>query len=312
MIGQAGIGKSSFLKSFPSAQLQPPAIDTKTECYRIETVNASFTHKISLEIECCDLALDTCLHDSDLMVLNNKILPATLDGGSHQFINTSRFNVIILCFATNDPVSFELIKCKWAVDLKKNKQMKHAFVLLGLKNETSKTDNSVAFTNSLDVAEIKHGKLRATIKKLSPKSRRTLDKTKRSLSASSLSSTSRINNRSNFNEDDGNDGLSSSDLFTQDDSALTSTYRRLSVNHYKKFAKLISSSSENFIQYSNGELNSQRPTNFTTSISTYAKLLQSLIKSSEALSLSQAQVKTSFFRSRNRLILTFEGPYLRK
>jgi GTPase SAR1 family protein len=299
MIGQAGIGKSSFLTRFPGVQHSPATHtgdELKPACYTLETLNAAFD-KVTLEIECCDIAIDTCLHDTDLLV-NNRILPATATH-SAQFINTSRFNVIILCFGMSDPISFEIVKCKWAVDLKKNKKQKHAFVLLGLKTKTNVAklaDTGALFGDS--PAEIKQSRLRATIKKLSPKSRQRspLDKTKRSLSANSLSSTSKIHkptNGNNVNFYDDDDDQFSNDFFTQDDAAVTSAYKRLSISHYKKFAKLISSSSQNFIQHQSSLpslCNNNDPA--TVDLNTYDKLLQCIVKSGEALT-ATAHTKTN-------------------
>ena len=297
LIGAAGIGKTSFLRQFPNVQQRAPQPDLcdQPKCFSVETVNSHFD-KVTLEIECCDIALETCLHDTDLLV-NNKIIPTL---GSKQFINTTRFNTIILAFGINNPVSFELVKSKWELDLKKNKNNKHALVLLGLKPSSSprvvaQEPSSVFMDNFIrSPAEIKPNRLRATIKKLSPKSRRSLRrvKTKRSLSTNSLSSTSKIhdtkqhaNKPSSEDEDYDNSAYLSHNGGGSGDASsggLTSSYSRLSVNQYKKFAKLISSSSENFIQYS-GSAESPVDCNASSSLNTYDKFVQAILKGSEAL-----------------------------
>lgn len=132
MIGPTGVGKSTFLKKFPNSEqlfnnsnATPSASQKSTttnaikpslerESFIIKTVNEKFEN-ITIEIENIDISLETCLHDSDLIV-NSKVIP------SNQIINISNFKVIILCFAMDDFSSFELVRSKWEIELKKNKK----------------------------------------------------------------------------------------------------------------------------------------------------------------------------------------------
>jgi GTPase SAR1 family protein len=135
MIGQHGIGKSTFLRSFPGSQIKEPSSQQPDkETYTITSVNEKL-EPVEIQIDIFDIALDTCLRDSDL-VINNKVIPST------KIITTSSYKCVILCFAMNDLHSFHLIKSKWEIEFKKNKARTHSFVLLGLKSDTTHSDVS--------------------------------------------------------------------------------------------------------------------------------------------------------------------------
>lgn len=129
MIGQAGIGKTSFLENFPKCK-KNAEVNSK-ELYTYETLN-DYYEKVIVEIENYDISLETCLNDADLIV-NNQVI------SSSQFINTKDHQCIILCFAMDDVHSFELIKSKWEIDFKRNKRKDKIFCLLGLKSDTIST-----------------------------------------------------------------------------------------------------------------------------------------------------------------------------
>lgn len=77
MIGQAGVGKSAFLKRFPNAKklASPTASDRADltpsgnnksksewkETYSIEYMNSQF-ETVRIDLDNCDISLDTCLH----------------------------------------------------------------------------------------------------------------------------------------------------------------------------------------------------------------------------------------------------------
>lgn len=126
MIGQAGIGKTSFLQNFPKCTKNEEV--TARELYTYETLNNSF-EKVIIEIENFDISLETCLKDADLIV-NDQVI------SSSQIINTKDYQCIILCFAMDDLHSFELIKSKWEIDFKRNKLKDKNFCLLSLKSDT--------------------------------------------------------------------------------------------------------------------------------------------------------------------------------
>lgn len=217
MIGQHGIGKSTFLTQFPNSKPHLPTLPSSPtnqlqhhqyasrENYTIPyphvNNNADPFEMSIIEVENCDVTLETCLHTKDLIV-NNKIIP------SSQIINTCPYKVIVLCFAMDDPSSFDLIKSKWEIDLKKNKKMRHSFVLLGLKADMVRSTKD---------------------KKKSPKSNRSLS----------------IGSKSNFDTDQN--------LDINKFSSKTTTSSR-PISYYKKFAKLIGAQS--FIKVSNTDENS--------------------------------------------------------
>ena len=158
MIGQAGIGKTKFLKKFPNSTLtnnqDTESSNINREYCKIKCLNENFRSKtqinsdseyIDVEIENVDITLETCLIESDFIV-NNRVIP------SNQIINTSEFKIIILCFAMDDPISFELIKSKYEIDLKKNQSHRHNFILLGLKSDPKSSNiNSTYKTRSCSI-----------------------------------------------------------------------------------------------------------------------------------------------------------------
>lgn len=165
MIGQAGIGKTSFLEQFPKCVKNTE--NTCKDLYSYETLNNKY-EKVIVEIENYDISLETCVNDADLVV-NNQVI------SSSQFINTRDIQFVILCFAMDDLNSFELIKSKWEVDFKRNKHKQKHFVLLGLKSDT---------VNSKQTNENQNDKKNAVMARNSFK--------KRSCSVNSTSSTSKL------------------------------------------------------------------------------------------------------------------------
>lgn len=268
MLGQAGIGKTAFLRHLPNA-MQDTGVNKEiiksTETYSVETIDSKFD-KVRIDIECCDLDIQTCLHDTDLIV-NNKILPSS-STPSNQFINTSKFDVIILCFAFHEPSSFQLVKCKWAVDLEKNKKNKHSFVLLGLDNKQNKKPAT-------------DGKIMATFKKLSPKTKQKQDMYESIESTGSISNVTKMQP----NEMAGDDEC----IFLDDDLfANMQAPTNYTTAQYKKFAKLISFSSQNFVQHQT-ETNIHKanvlllPEIISSQLASYEKFIQTVVKSYESL-----------------------------
>lgn len=238
MIGQSGIGKTTFLEKFPNSVKHTKSEESlkyglAKEIFSIETLNPKF-EKIAIDVENCDITLETCLNDSDLIV-NNKVIP------SNQFINTCNFRIIILCFALDDPSSFELVKLKWEIDLKRNKMKNHSYVLLGLKSDTQspktghKQDNITALKN-------------------------------RSCSVNSNSSTSKLQVKASKND---------KRVCVNEDVEFNNQF---STSEYKKFAKSIGSI--NFIQYSsetdgNQVVSSSKKSK--DSLNSYEKLLKNIL-----------------------------------
>ncbi|CAF1081985.1 unnamed protein product [Brachionus calyciflorus] len=235
MIGQAGIGKTTFLNQFPNCvnhAIQPEENKSLIkEIFSFETLNNKFEN-LTIEIQNCDITLETCLTDTDLIV-NNKIIP------SNHFINISNFNCIILCFAMDDPNSFELIKSKWEIDLKRNKNKQNSFILLGLKSDLS--------NKTYDGEELKSRK-NVSIARNSFK--------KRSCSVNSTSSTSKLakRNKTEILENDSD--------------------QKNSLSSYKKFSKLIGSM--DFVQYSsfNDNLNYAKSKN---PLNSYEMLIRNIL-----------------------------------
>jgi len=175
MIGQAGIGKSTFLSKFPNAKKQiideltpqkPKNLATSEwkETYSIEYMNNRF-ETIRIELDNCDISLETCLRSSNLSQsatvdgdfmsalkreetsssFNKMMLLPMLPTQSSKFIDIAAYKIIVLCFALDDSHSLELIKSKWEIDLKRNRTQQHSFILIGFKSDlvfsTVKTDN---------------------------------------------------------------------------------------------------------------------------------------------------------------------------
>ncbi len=221
MIGQHGIGKSTFLKQFPNSKMHVNYFQDR-ENFTIECLNHSL-EMVNIEIENCDISLDTCLFDTELIV-NNKVIP------SSKIINTCVHKVIILCFAMDDPGSFELIKSKWEIDLKKNKKNRHTFVLLGLKSDTVCTKKGKSnYDINKGEQSIDSGEGGDESTKLKQK--------KRSYSINSISSTSKLHSQKS-------PASSSYEM----DEEFTSIKP---VRYYKKFAKTIGANS--FVKVSNNQ-----------------------------------------------------------
>lgn len=222
MIGQHGTGKSTYLSNFPNSKNLTESSNTpkgSKEIFSIEYINNRF-ETIKIEIDNCDISLETCLHDTDLVV-NNKIIPAT-----NQFINITQYKIIIMCFALDDPSSFELIKSKWEIDLKRNKSERHAFILLGMKSDLVTTAKSSK--NETDK------KLVETVK---PEKVKKSKQKKRSSSVNSVSSTSRLKKRERVI------------------SELDSAAHKLPLSKCKKFAKQIGSINLILVSSPNTNLN---------------------------------------------------------
>lgn len=163
MIGQAGIGKTTFLKKFPNSKLlendettnetTPPSSQPATkkpwkESYVIEYMNSRF-ETVRLEMDNCDISLETCLQSTTVQSISSNEIGETshqslsklqyipmLPVQSSKFISIDVYNVIILCFALDDSNSCELIKSKWEVELKRNRALqRHSFILLGFKSD---------------------------------------------------------------------------------------------------------------------------------------------------------------------------------
>ena len=181
MIGQAGIGKSTFLRKFPNSKLMengdescekssfnksPGTSKQWKETYSIEYMNSHF-EMVRLEMDNCDISLETCLQSTTVQpaVSANEITSSAIPTEpsvhslskisgqyiqmmpvqSSKFISIDAYKVIVLCFALDDSNSCELIKSKWEVELKRNRALqRHSFILLGFKNDLvfgSKSNN---------------------------------------------------------------------------------------------------------------------------------------------------------------------------
>ena len=138
MLGQSGIGKTSFLSNLVDCVRQPPPLPDERHhgerfCIRCDE------QATNIEIDNCDITLETCLRDTDLVV-NNKIIPS-----SDKIINMCKYDLVVLCFSLDDINSFDLIKCKWDVEMKKSgHNRRHAFVLFALKSATTSPPIDVA------------------------------------------------------------------------------------------------------------------------------------------------------------------------
>lgn len=196
MIGQAGIGKSTFLQNFPNSEFITPdesespnshrkkckftCVNSKQNSVKSKKLKNSDNEmntefdQIEVEIDSYDINSDTYINTSDIV--------DNLESVGNKFINTKPFNVIILAFAMDDSNSFELVRSKWEIDLKKNSSNQYEFILLGLKSDTVETAS-----NKKDKSSEVTVKKSATIKKSS-----TFAYKKRSCSINSNSSTSRL------------------------------------------------------------------------------------------------------------------------
>jgi len=130
----------------------------------------------------------------------------------------------------DDPGSFELIKSKWEIDLKKNKKNRHTFVLLGLKSDTVCTKKGKSnYDINKGEQSIDSGEGGDESTKLKQK--------KRSYSINSISSTSKLHSQKS-------PASSSYEM----DEEFTSIKP---VRYYKKFAKTIGANS--FVKVSNNQ-----------------------------------------------------------
>lgn len=180
LIGQAGVGKTTFLSKFPNAKMKATNSDDDEnsqkskwkETYIIEYMSTHFETR-RIEMDVCDVSLETCLRSSsdmsrsvtadfttsrgDTSSSQNRMSTTTsfiplLPVPSSKFIDVDPYKIIVLTFAMDDPHSFEIIKSKWEVDLKKNRSQQHSFILIGFKSDlvlTSKnaTDNEMVGEN---------------------------------------------------------------------------------------------------------------------------------------------------------------------
>lgn len=287
MIGQTGIGKSTFLKNFPNAQLQSNE-NKMRETYAISAVNEKF-ETVNIEIENCDIALDTCLRDSDL-IINNKVIP------SNKIINTCNYKVIILSFAMDDLTSFELVKSKFEIEFKKKKKKKHSFILLGLKSDTLiptatikaslSINNPQEITNTSIVSSSTTENSVSSSTTDSAKKARVAFTKERSCSVNSNSSTSRLDNYSSA-KSKKQKFKKRNHLESESDMSVAPIMPPAS--YYKKFAKSIGSSS--FIQFSsiiddinvclssNGSVSFSKKNSVNSKINAYDKLIKMIFKS---------------------------------
>ena len=251
MIGQAGIGKTTFLNNFPNSKLQlDPLLDR--ENFSLQCLNEKF-EAVNIDIENCDVTLETCLHDTDL-VINNKVIP------SNKIINTCNYKIIILCFAMDDSHSFELIKSKWEIDMKKNKKSKHLFILLGLKSDTVANYKA----NGCSINDANDDESMHVLDKIDNRTKQIKIKKykKRSSSITSNSSTSKLNKRNRNNSETDN--------------------ANIPIAQFKKFAKTIGSNY--FLQYSNrsAETGSVDTDNKSPEkVSFYDKFIRNILKSNK-------------------------------
>lgn len=115
MIGQAGVGKSTFLSKFPNAKKQiqvalsttstpskskstinnvnktPLPSDEWKETYTIEFMNNRF-ETVRIDLDNCDISLDTCLHDASASKVSpspSLVHSATGNGFNSEFSRTS-------------------------------------------------------------------------------------------------------------------------------------------------------------------------------------------------------------------------------
>jgi len=133
MIGSEGIGKTEFLRKFPNSK--------QTDCdhmekFTMECINEAKLKKLKkksmpntttnidylkVDVDNYDITDETLfIHNENDFQLNTKI------------INTFKYKVIILCFAMDDRNSFDLIKSKWMLYLRKTRTHHHV-ILVALK-----------------------------------------------------------------------------------------------------------------------------------------------------------------------------------
>jgi len=233
MIGQRGIGKSTFLKKFPdSKQLETPETlpNKKIETFNFNCINSKQTllktnitipesteneyDSIDVEIINHDITTDTYLNTTDIGDLEFS--------NSASIVDVSSFRIVVLAFAMDDPNSFELIRLKWDTDLKKN--IKFKYILLGLKSDIAYqgTEMPSKITSMLASSKIKTSNLKKSS---------TFAYKKRSCSINSDSSSSKLQfrKRHSFSETEA-----------------PSEKNILPKKIYKSFAKQISA--ENFIK----------------------------------------------------------------
>lgn len=144
MIGQRGIGKTTFLEKFPdSIRLNPTS---NLETFKFNCINSKQSMKnkskattdrelstenyehLEVEVDNYDITSETYLNTNDMGDLK-------FESESTRIINISDFKVVILAFAMDDSNSFELVRSKWETDLKKNS--KYEYILVGLKSDSS-------------------------------------------------------------------------------------------------------------------------------------------------------------------------------
>lgn len=141
MIGQHGIGKTTFLQNFPNIE-QTSLPDSRKESFKFNCVNSKQYPKkktkfvsegtnefdnIDVEIDNYDITAETYINTNDLM--------EGIEIETTRLINANSYQLIILAFSMDDSQSFELVKSKWETELKRNS--KYNFILLGLKSDVA-------------------------------------------------------------------------------------------------------------------------------------------------------------------------------
>ncbi len=231
MVGQAGIGKSTFLKNFPDSKKMETVASTPTsqnnnkETFKFNCINTkqavlkpesahNYFDSLDVEITNYDITTDTYLNTADIGDLEFS--------SSASIVDASSFKIVVLAFAMDDPNSFELIRSKWETELRKN--IKFNYILVGLKSDIA----SQKINGNKDEAsktELLSSLLAGTKKKTSNiKKSNTFVYKKRSCSINSNSSTSKLQmrKRHSFSE---TEALTDKDI--------------LSKKIYKTFAKQI-------------------------------------------------------------------------
>jgi hypothetical protein len=281
MFGQAGIGKSTFLRSFPNCKklpfdhesddsVSPAQAGTKKERYLIEYMDNKFEPR-RVEIDNCDISLETCLHDHTLLANHDLLTPVTLSCSS-QFINIANFKIIILCFSMDDAGSFQLIKSKWEIDLKRNKSREHAFLLVGL-NKTINGGQKDAQTTAAAASTNKSKKTKKV----------------RTSSTTSNSSTSKLQKKFKHRE--------------RLHSELDAVTHKQQLKQYKAFAKQIDALS--FIQIATESGGGSNPAN---KINSYERILSNLTKKHELMSLNHKLTASSTLRKKFNIVKSISTP----
>jgi GTPase SAR1 family protein len=142
MIGAKGIGKTTFLSQFPNSKLLNSTPPSHTEAYRINCLNEIKIKKSKSKtaLDHIDIDIDTYDIKSDTMFINQTELVES----NERLINLFKYKVIILCFALNDPNSYDLLQNLWHFYLRKYFNCNKHFILLGLKSDTINSFESLS------------------------------------------------------------------------------------------------------------------------------------------------------------------------